>query len=200
MYLYGASGHGKVLLEVAQSQGFEIKAFIDDFQSLTELHGLPVLKVIPEVSCDLAISIGNNQSRKEISEKFHEYHFPILIHARSTISKSASVNCGSVVMMAASVNTGCVIGKFVIINTNASVDHDCIIGDYVHISPGATICGSVQISEGTHIGAGATLIPGVRIGKWCIIGAGSVILHDIPDFSVVVGVPGRVIRKSNMNE
>ena len=54
------------------------------------------------------------------------------------------------------------------------------------------------MAEGTHIGAGATVIPEVTIGKWCIIGAGAVITQNLPDYSMVVGVPGKVIRKVEM--
>jgi acetyltransferase EpsM len=70
-----------------------------------------------------------------------------------------------------------------------------MIEDYVHISPQVTICDSVTVKEGTHIGAGATVIPNITIGKWCLIGAGAVITQNLPDYSLVVGVPGKVIRK-----
>ena len=86
------------------------------------------------------------------------------------------------------------IGQQVILNTGAQVDHDCVIGDYAHIAPGAVLCGRVQVGEGTLIGAAATVIPGIQIGKWAIIGAGAVVTKDVPDFSVVVGVPSRVVK------
>jgi acetyltransferase EpsM len=86
-----------------------------------------------------------------------------------------------------------------IINTNASVDHHCIIEDFVHIAPSSTLCGNVKVGEGSHVGAGSTIIQNIRIGKWCVIGAGAVITKDIPDYSLVVGVPGKII-KSLRNE
>jgi acetyltransferase-like isoleucine patch superfamily enzyme len=52
----------------------------------------------------------------------------------------------------------------------------------------------VIVGEGTHIGAGATVIPNIKIGKWCTIGAGSVILKDVPDYAVIYGNPGKVIK------
>jgi acetyltransferase-like isoleucine patch superfamily enzyme len=85
-------------------------------------------------------------------------------------------------------------GKHCIINTNASVDHDCKIGDFVHISPKVTLAGNVTVDEGSHIGIGSTVIQGRHIGKWVTIGAGAVIIEDVPDYAVVVGVPGNIIR------
>ena len=53
----------------------------------------------------------------------------------------------------------------------------------------------VTIGEDCWIGGGAILCPGVKIGHRCIIGAGSVVTKDIPDNSVAVGNPAKVIRK-----
>ena len=93
------------------------------------------------------------------------------------------------------VQASSIIGHHSILNTKSSIDHDCKIYDFVHISPGATLCGNVEIGTGTHVGAGATIIPNIKVGKWCIIGAGAVITKNIPDYSLVVGVPGKIIKK-----
>lgn len=53
--------------------------------------------------------------------------------------------------------------------------------------------GTISVGERTFIGNGAIIMPGVKIGKRCVVGAGAVVTHDIPDESVVAGVPARVI-------
>lgn len=53
--------------------------------------------------------------------------------------------------------------------------------------------GKIKIGDNCDIGMNATIMPGVTIGKNCIVGAGAVVTHDIPDSSVAVGVPARVI-------
>ncbi len=53
--------------------------------------------------------------------------------------------------------------------------------------------GKIFVDECTFIGARATIMPGVRIGKNCVIGAGALVTKSVPDNSVVVGVPARVI-------
>jgi acetyltransferase-like isoleucine patch superfamily enzyme len=53
---------------------------------------------------------------------------------------------------------------------------------------------SVHIKDGAHIGIGAIIMPGVTIGKGSVIGAGSLVTKNIPDYSVAVGIPAKVIK------
>lgn len=53
----------------------------------------------------------------------------------------------------------------------------------------------VSIGDDCWIGGNVTIMPGVTIGKGCTIGAGSVVTKDIPDFSVAIGSPARVVKK-----
>ena len=75
------------------------------------------------------------------------------------------------------------------------MEHDNVINDYVHLSPGATLCGAVEVGAKSHIGANATVIQGISIGEHCIIGAGSTVIDHIPQSSVAVGSPAKVIKK-----
>lgn len=52
--------------------------------------------------------------------------------------------------------------------------------------------GAVNIGNYTFIGAGSKILPGVTIGKGCLIGAGALVTSNIPDFSIVVGSPGKI--------
>lgn len=197
--LFGASGHGKVVKDVALSQNISIKAFFDDHPTSNFLKDTSVFsndKIKDYLNFNFIISIGNNKIRKKISEII-KTSFTKLIHKTAIIAPNVSILEGSVVMAGAIINEDTKIGKHTIINTRAIVEHDCIIGDYVHISPSVTITGNVLIKEGTHIGAGAIVIPNVKIGKWVTIGAGTVVISDIPDFAVVVGNPGKIIKYNN---
>lgn len=191
MYLYGASGHAKVIIDIIKSQGDVVEGLVDDNPNLTELSGIPVLHDVAELS-PFIVSIGNCKVRKMIAERLN-CEFAMAIHPTAIISPTAIVGEGTVVMQGAIIQTEVKIGKHCIINTKASIDHECLIGDYVHIAPGCTISGDVYIGEGTWVGVGSTIIQGVRIGKNCIIGAGSVIVKDIPDNSKAYGVPCKVI-------
>jgi len=196
--LFGASGHGKVVRDIAVNSNIEVEVFIDDKPKSKFIDTIPVVEfkeLSKYESNKFIISIGNNHVRKVISEKI-KMKYTSLIHNTAIISPSVNISEGTVVMAGVLINVDSNIGKHAVINTAAIVEHDCNIGDFVHISPNATITGNVCIGEGTHIGAGAIVIPNIKIGKWATIGAGSIIINDIPDYAVVVGNPG-VIKKYN---
>jgi len=54
---------------------------------------------------------------------------------------------------------------------------------------------AVKIGDGSWLGYGSVVLPGVTIGEHCVIGANSVVTHDVPSYSVAVGVPARVIKQ-----
>lgn len=56
--------------------------------------------------------------------------------------------------------------------------------------------GEVYIGDGSWIGENACII-GVKIGRQCVIGSNSLVLQDIPDYSVAVGSPARIIKRYN---
>ena len=73
-------------------------------------------------------------------------------------------------------------------------EHYYIINNFVHISSNVAIGGNVIINEGAHIGIGASVIQGIEIGKWVTVGAGTVVIEDIPDYAIVLGCPGKIIK------
>jgi len=196
--LYGASGHAKVICEILEAQGRIPYGLIDDNPQVTLLLDYSVYNTLQQAAVkpddQFIISIGSNRIRKIVAQKLREVRFTNAIHPAAVISPRSSIGEGTVVMANVSVNVHSTIGKHVILNTNCSIDHDCIVGDYVHISPNVALAGDVQVGEGTQLGIGACVKQGIRIGKWVMIGAGAVIIRDVPDYAVVVGNPGRIIK------
>ena len=192
MYLFGASGHAKVIMDILTASGQEIDALIDDNEKVNELNGYKVLHGVTDAS-PVIVSIGVNAIRKKVVEKLTG-DFGIAIHPSAIVSPSAKIGEGTVVMAGAIINADAVIGKHCIINTGASVDHECVVGDYCHIAPHATLCGQVHVGEGTMMGVGSCAIPCVNIGSWCTIGAGAAVVKDIPDGVTAVGVPAKAIK------
>lgn len=193
MYLYGASGHGKVIKEILEAQHKTVDGFVDDNPGVERQCGLPVLHSLDHVD-EVIVSIGANSVRKRIVEKL-TCRFAVAVHPSAVCSLSATIGEGTVVMAGAIINAESVIGNHCIVNTGSSIDHECVIGNYVHISPHVTLCGNVRVGEGSWIGAGSTIIPGVRIGRWCVVGAGSVVTKDIPDGYLAAGNGCELIKK-----
>ncbi len=197
MYLLGASGHAKVIIDILKSKNIKISGLFDDNPDLKSLLEYPVLgKFSPHTLNDeeLIISIGNNLIRKKIVDSLPaRIKYGRAISPTAVISEYAHIEGGTVIMQGAIVQSCTNVGKHCIINTQASVDHDCTIDDFVHISPNACLCGGVTVGEGSHIGAGAIVIPGIKIGKWSMVAAGSVVIRDVTDHVVIAGNPTRII-------
>lgn len=65
---------------------------------------------------------------------------------------------------------------------------------------GGKILNKIVIEDNVWIGAHSIILSGVTVGEGCIVGAGSVVTHDVPPYSIVAGVPARVIKKINIEE
>lgn len=193
VYLYGAGGHAKVVIDILKSNNITVQEIYDNNFEITELMNIPVVHN-SSVKSPLIISIGNNTIRKKIVSQLFDISYERGIDKSAIVSESAYIGEGSLIMQGVTIQSSVAIGKHSIINTGASIDHDCIIHDYVHIAPGVNLCGNIEIGEGTLIGAGSVIIPGIKIGSWSIIGAGSVITNNIPDNVTAVGSPCKIIK------
>lgn len=198
VFLYGASGHGKVIKETLEANGSVVEAFVDDNANVNECAGLPVLHSAQGCS-PVIVSIGVNNVRKMIVERLQSadasVEFATAIHPSAVVSPSAKIGEGTVVMAGAVINADAVIGKHCIVNTGATIDHDVVLEDYVHVAPGVNISGATHVGEGTWVGVGSCAIQCLNIGRWSFIGAGSVVVKDIPDGVVAYGNPCRVVRE-----
>lgn len=195
-YVFGASSHGMMVLAVLFENNMAIAAIIDDEPKVRFLVNVPVMATVDfqlDENCYFIMGIGNNAIRKKIVEQ-NNFSFYNGIHPSAYFSKFATVGTGTVIMPQVVVNPGVRIGNHCILNSSSVVEHDCVLANYVHISPNAALAGNVSVGEGTHVGIGACVIQGVKIGKWATIGAGAVIIKDVPDYAVVVGNPGKIIK------
>jgi sugar O-acyltransferase (sialic acid O-acetyltransferase NeuD family) len=206
--VYGASGHGKVVLDILLAAGTpDIAGFVDDgaeqqgktvlgFRVLGDGAWLAEQAAAPG-AISLALGIGNNTVRHGIAENLRRAgaSLHLAVHPRATVSASALVGEGTVVMAGVVINPSAIVGEGVILNTCCVVEHDVVVGHFAHISPNATLGGGVHIGDFSHVGLGASILPGVRIGAHVIIGAGATVTRDLEDSIVAVGVPARVTRR-----
>ncbi|WP_417315844.1 acetyltransferase [Cycloclasticus pugetii] len=200
--ILGASGHGKVIADIALLSGYGHIAFYDDAWPEKSAIGVwPIIGTSEDLLHSLEhydaciVGIGNNSTRKSKQELLAKHQAPLvtLIHPRAVVSEFATMGPGTVVMANAVVNPFTCIGAGCIINTSATIDHDCLIHDFCHISPGVNVAGGVSIKESSWIGIGASIKQCINIGHAVVVGAGAVLVNDVPDKLIVVGCPARPI-------
>lgn len=196
--ILGASGHGKVVADIAEACGWEKTVFFDDsWPQVAKVQTWEVLgnkehllEKLPQFDAAV-VAIGNNAVRLEKLRLIESMAIPLatLVHPSAIISQYSSIGRGSVIMPGVVVNAFTDIEFGAILNTGCTVDHDCSIGAGVHISPGVNIAGDVKVGKGSWIGIGASIKQGIDIGKSVIVGAGAVVITDIADGVTAVGVP-----------
>ena len=206
LFVYGASGHGKVVADILLAcKDLDFVGFIDDRTDLkgTAVLGLPVLgdgKWLQHEAgmtrVAVALGVGDNFLRKGLAERCISWGVELvtIVHPTASVAGSVRLGRGTVVMAQAAINAEAKIGDGAIVNTSAVVEHDVDIGNFANVSPNAVMAGASRLGMLSHLAIGASTIPCVSIGAMTIVGAGSVVVRDIPDGVVAFGVPARVRR------
>jgi sugar O-acyltransferase (sialic acid O-acetyltransferase NeuD family) len=198
--ILGASGHGKVVADVALQAGWDDVRFYDDrwpqIEILEEwfvIGSTNDLLGSHEEYAGVIVAIGDNRTRlskqRDLSAAGAE--MVSIVHPKAIVSTRTIVGRGSVIVGGAVVNAYATAGIACIINSGATVDHDCELADGVHISPGAHLGGGVRVGEASWIGVGAAVRHGVSIGADVMVGAGAAVVRDVADRVTVMGVPAR---------
>ena len=209
MLIVGAKGFAKEILEILhQKNQTQNLAFYDDVHingpdrifdkfEILKNEGA-VLEHFLKCGREYTLGIGKPILRKKLFDKFSLLKGTLT----STISNNADIGSfnvtiaeGANILSGVKISNEVKIGKAVIIYYNSILTHDNEIGDFVEISPSVSILGNVQIGSYSHIGSNATILPNLTIGCNVTIGAGAVVTKNIPDNSLVVGVPGKIIKE-----
>jgi sugar O-acyltransferase (sialic acid O-acetyltransferase NeuD family) len=204
IFLVGASGHGKVVLDALLRCGVSPGHIVVTDDSI-ELQGrsflglpitLPAIQVAAS-KCLFHVAIGNERARQRIYDELERAGSRPLtvLHPTASISHFASIGAGAFVAAHAVVAPGTAVGRGAIINHGAIIDHDCTVGDFAHIAPNATLGGGVRVGDFVLIGAGATVLPQTTVGDGAVIGAGAVVLRDVEPGAVWAGVPAVRVKR-----
>lgn len=203
LLIIGASGHGKVVADIAlKIKRWDKIAFLDDNElSHTSLD----LNIIGKSTdfyeylheYEMFVAIGYNEIREKIQNQLEQVgaSIPVLVHPNAVLGEQVEIQPGTVIMAGVIVNSCTKIGKGCIINTGAIIEHDNIIENYSHISPGVCIAGTVRVGEGTWLGIGSIISNNISITSKCIIGAGAVVIKNINLPGTYIGNPARKVEK-----
>ncbi len=124
------------------------------------------------------------------------------IEPGAVIREQVTIGKNAVIMMGAILNIGAVVGEGTMIDMGAILGGRATVGAHCHIGAGAVLAGVVEPASATpvvvedhaFIGANAVVIEGVHVGKNAVIAAGAVVIGDVPDNTVVAGIPARIIK------
>lgn len=196
--IVGSGEHSSVVLDCVDLifPEHHISAFDEDPEKFGNfLEKKYIIKNLININKDdlYHIAIGSNKNREIIFNKYFKKidGMLTLVHPRSYVSKSSIIQHGSFIAANSLIGPNSSVGYGCIINHNSIVDHDCKIEDWCHIAPGAILGGTVKVARGTLIGAGAVVLKGLEIGENVVVGAGAVVTKNVPDNTIVMGVPAR---------
>jgi len=130
---------------------------------------------------------------------------PARIEPGAIIREQVTIGSNAVIMMGAIINIGAVIGDGTMIDMGAVLGGRATVGKHCHIGAGAVLAGVIEpasatpviIEDDVLVGANAVVIEGVHVGRNSVIAAGAVVIHDVPENTVVAGCPARIIKQKD---
>ena len=207
IYLLGAANPETIrVIRAVQryAPNFQFSGMLDNDQDKwnTSFYGLPILGGIEQVerlksenSRFVNLITSSTKVRHETTSQIllSGGKLTNLIHPSVDLTMTR-LGVGLYIQEAVILQANVEVGDNTSIHMAAIVGHESVIGNSVFIAHAVSISGCCVIGDGVFIGTNATVLPRVKIGKWATIGAGAVVTKDVPDYAVVVGNPGKIIK------
>lgn len=206
--IVGAGTYGETYLYFLREAGVDVVGFLDDNAQLTGrmVRGVPVLgttELLPRLKDLYGVEnvycpIGSNRVRVNILERARAlgYQTPNFIHHKANIASNVAMsNEGVYIEAYTDIYPYTTIERDVLICGGSLIAHHSHLSQGTFISAGVNFGASVHAGKYTYIGIGSTIMTGVKkLGEDCLVGAGAVVVRDVPDNAVVIGVPAKVLR------
>lgn len=206
--IIGSGGLGREVLWLIsrinnKKKEWNVLGFLDDTKEIgTIVNGYKVLGNVETASnypnAYLICAVGASNGRKCIIERIEKIcpnaKFATLIDPSVIISDLVKIEDGTIICAGAVITVDIIIERFVVISANCTVGHDAILKDFVTLYPNVNVSGNTFIDKFSELGTGTQIIQKKKIGTNTIVGAGSVVVRDLPDNCVCVGVPAKPIR------
>ncbi len=213
LIILGGRGIGMIAASVANDLGtYEVLGFLNDFvpvgEKIGKYNGYNVLGKSADVQRylndeDIYFFIGyvGMKNEKDVFEKITSLGIPrekfaTLIHPSAIIPKGfCSIGNGVLMAPLSQLSPDTTIEDNCILLPNSFLGHDSTMKRFSHITSNSVVGGNVLIERGAHIGTNATIRENIKIGEFSLVGSGSVVLHDVPENSIVAGNPAKLLRQ-----
>jgi len=182
-------------------EGLRVLELLEACQASLDSKGAIVAVPKPPLKPYVAHETAVIDEPCEIGEGTRIWHFSHIMQ-RAKIGRNCTI--GQNVFIASDV----IVGDHVKIQNNVSLYTGVILEDEVFCGPSVVFTNVINprshivrkheyrrtlVKKGATLGANCTIICGVTIGRYAFIGAGAVVTRDVPDYALVVGVPGRIV-------
>ena len=206
--IIGSGDLGKQIAHLAiDSKRYNVSGFFDDFETPgNHINGYPILGSIEHINDhfekgtfdELMIGIGYKHMalRQRLFDRFKEnIPFGKIVHFSCIIDHSVTIGVGSVLFSGTLVDMGAVIGENCLIYNGCIIAHDTQISSNTFISPGVQIAGFCKIGGNVNLGIGTIVSDNVSIAMGAKTGAGAVVVKDIKESGVYVGIPAKKLKQ-----
>jgi acetyltransferase EpsM len=206
LIVVGGGEHARVVLEAARScpERWTILGYVAP-QVSPETEARFSIRWLGDDAAVLAtrakqarfiIGVGSTavtRAREELAARYDEagVSWATVIHERAIVSTDARVEAGVLVAAGAVINGGASVGRHCIVNTGAIVEHDAAVEELTHVGPGAILGGGARIGAGSYLGLGSRIRDHIALGARVLVAMGAVVVADVGDDDVVLGVPAR---------
>jgi sugar O-acyltransferase (sialic acid O-acetyltransferase NeuD family) len=206
LLIIGAGSVGKfIAYNIDQfNQSFEIMGFLDDDISKhnTIIAGFPVLGPVERLQefsgkgIAIVWGIAFPSVKKKLFDKYRHlaFDFPNFIAKDAWVSEAVAFGKGCIVYPGTAINYETVVADFVVINMNCSLGHNCTIQSFSSLAPGVNLGGNTAIGNCVEMGIGVSTVQGIAIGDSATVGGQAMVVSNVGNADVVVGIPAKSIK------
>lgn len=211
LIIIGGKGNGTVVAStvedmIADGGDWEILGFLNDGEQQI-INGYPVLGKPEEVKrytqndcyffyglISVKVSIPRVERLNRLGAPAEK--FATLVHPTACVARKVEFGYGVAIGPFTFIGPNARFGNHILVHGHCYVGRDTTLKSYCYLAPRATVGAEVVLEEGAYLGMASTVDcvrEPVVVGTWSVVGMGAVVIHSVPPYVKVVGIPARPI-------